>query len=98
MTALADLQAMIANAPGAKPVVFGAFSTTGILDFSGQPWGAEDQAQVGGELITLTYCYPDLPGLGSGSSLTVGGQPYSATTQPRRKADGLEAVICLEAL
>ena len=88
---------MIAQAPGAVTVRFGTFTTPGILDFEGQGWGPSDRAQVSGELITLTYCYPDLPGLGADSLLVIGEASYAVAAGPYRKADGLEAIARLEA-
>jgi hypothetical protein len=98
MTATDDLRALIAATPGAVDVVSGALALplAGILDFEGQGWGNPEQAQVGVEVITLTYCYPDLPGLTSGSPLTVDGTAYIVSQGPHRKADGREAVVVLE--
>lgn len=98
MSALTDLRAMIAATPGAVAVVFGAISLTqaAILDFDGAGWGNPEQAQVGVELITLTYSYPDLPGLTTGSAITADGTAFVVSQGPHRKGDGLEAVVVLE--
>ena len=90
------LRAEIAAMPGAIEVAFGALSTPGLLDFDGQPWGEEGQAQLGGEQISLTYVYSDLPGLGPGSEIVAGGDAYTVTTTPRRRGDGLQAYVLLE--
>jgi hypothetical protein len=96
MSSLTDLRALIAAAPGAGSAVFGAFSSPAILDFDGQAWGPDAQAQVGVEILTLTYVFPDLPGLVPGSAITVDGTPYAVSRGPRRRGDGLEAVVILE--
>ncbi len=96
MSALSDLRAMLTGLPGAVSVAFGAYSTTGFLDFEGRGWGTEGQAQVEVEGISLTYPYPDLPGLTVDSYLTVDGVDYQVSNGPRRKGDGLEAVVLLE--
>jgi len=98
MSALTDLRAMIAATPGAVDVVFGGINLPlgGILDFEGQGWGNSDQAQVGVEQITLTYCFPDLPNLLPGSPVTADGTAYAVSQGPLRKGDGLEAVVTLE--
>ena len=83
--------------PGSVQVVFGALQTPGLLDFNGQAWGEEDAAQVGGERISLTYVYPDLPNLAPGAAITAGGEPYTVLTYPRREGDGLQAYVLLEA-
>jgi len=79
-------------------VVFGAYTTKGILDFEGQGWGPEDQAQVGVEVITLTYEFVKLPSLVPGSALSVAGVNYAVTRGPRRMSDGQVAVAILEAV
>lgn len=91
------LRAQIEGMPGAVQAVFGTLTTPAILDFNGQAWGDEGAAQVGGEQITLTYVYPDLPGLAPGAALTAGGESYQVLTYPRRTGDGLEAHVLLEA-
>jgi hypothetical protein len=91
------LRAEIAAMPGAVQVAFGSLTTPGLLDFNGQPWGAEGQAQIGGEQISLTYVYPDLPGLGPESEIVADGVAYVVTTAPRRSGDGLQAHVLLEA-
>jgi hypothetical protein len=96
MTPVEQLRAMIARLPGATTAVFGGYSSPAILDFDGQAWGPDGQAQVGGEVITLTYVYPDLPGLAPGVSVIAGGASFVITAGPRRKGDGLEAVVLLE--
>ena len=96
MSHLEDLRAILASMPDSVQVVFGSHTTQGLLDYDGQGWGAEDLAQVGVEILTLTYCYPDLPGLQSTSPLTVDGKPYAVTRGPWRKGDGLEAVVILQ--
>jgi len=96
MTAADQLRAMIARTPGAVDVLFGSLATPGILDFDGTAWGPEGEAQLGVEVITLTYVYPDLPGLVPGSAITAGGTSYTVARGPRRRGDGLEAVVILE--
>lgn len=96
MSSLDDFRASLASMPGAVAVVFGTFTTPGILDFEGRGWGPEGQAQMDVEGISLTYPYPDLPGLGPDSSITCDGVAYTVSTNPRRKGDGLEAVVLLE--
>ncbi len=91
-----QLRAMIARTPGARTTVFGVYTTPAILDFDGLAWGPDDQAQVGVTTLTLTYVYPDLPGLLPGSAITVDGTPYVVSRGPRRKGNGLEAVVILE--
>ena len=98
MAALDDLRALIAATPGAVDAVFGALPPIkAILNFDGWGWGAEGQAQVGLDGITLTYPFPDLPGLAPGEPLTVDGNAYTVTSGPHRKGDGLEAIVGLEA-
>ena len=98
MSTLTDLRAMIAATPGAVDVVFGAIVLPmgAILDFDGQGWGNSEQTQLGVEVITLTYCTPDLPGLAPGSALTADGTAYTVSQGPHRKGDGLESVATLE--
>jgi hypothetical protein len=104
MSTLTDLRAMIAGLPGSSTTVFGTHSSPSILEFDGQAWGTEDCAQVGVEILTLTYVFPDLPGLVPGSSITVTTvvdevsytASYIVSRGPRRKGDGLEAVVILE--
>ena len=96
MTALTDLRALISADPGSGTAVFGSASSPAILDFDGQAWGPDDQAQVGVEILTLTYVYPDLPGLVPGGAVSVGGSNYVVSRGPRRRGDGLEAVVILE--
>ena len=96
MSNLTDIRALIAAAPGAGTAVFGAFTSPAILDFDGMAWGPDTQAQIGVEVLTLTYVYPDLPGIVPGSAITVDGTPYTVTRGPRRRGDGLEAVVILE--
>ena len=97
MSNLDDLRVMISHSPGASLAVFGALSSPCLLDFEGRGWGPEGWAQIGVETITCTFVYPDLPGLMPGSAITVDGVPYVVSAGPRRKADGLEAVVILEA-
>ena len=96
MTALADLRSVMRNHPRSVQVVFGIHTVKALLDFDGQPWGDDGAAQVGGEVISLTYVFPDLPGLAPGSSLTAGAVAYVVSAGPRRRGDGLEAVVLLE--
>lgn len=96
MSALDDFRASLASMPGSVGVVFGTYSTPGILDFEGRGWGPEGQAQVDVEGISLTYPYPDLPGLVPEEVITCDGVPYLVSAGPRRKGDGLEAVVLLE--
>lgn len=96
MSALTDLRALIAAAPGAGVAVFGSFSSPAILGFDGTAWGSDAQAQIGLEILTLTYVFPDLPGLVPGSAITFDDLPYVVSRGPRRKGDGLEAVVILE--
>ena len=98
MAALDDFRALIAATPGAVDVFFGTLQPIkAILNFDGQGWGAEGQAQLGLDGITLTYPYPDLPGLAPGNPLTADGAAYTVTSGPHRKGDGLEAIVGLEA-
>ncbi len=97
MTNLEILRSLIRSAPGAITAVFGAFTAPALLSFDGQGWGAEGQAQLGLDGITLTYPYPDLPGLAPGDALTADGIAYTVTSGPHRKGDGLEAIVGLEA-
>lgn len=96
MTALTDLRALISADPGSGTAVFGFATSPAILDFDGQAWGTDDQAQIGVEVLTLTYVYPDLPGLVPGSAISMDGTNYVVSRGPRRKGDGLEAVVILE--
>lgn len=96
MTTTDDLRAMISASPGATTATFGSYSTPVILDFEGSAWGPDGQAQVSVEAITLTYCYLDLPGLEPGSSIVAGDQVFTVARGPRRRGDGLEAVVILE--
>ena len=96
MSALTDLRALIAAAPGAAMAAFGTNSSPAILDFDGSAWGPDVQAQVGVETLTLTYVFPDLPGLIPGSAIAFDGTPYVVARGPRRHGDGLEAVVILE--
>jgi hypothetical protein len=96
MSTLDDLRAQIAAMPGATTALFGAFSTPAIVDFDGQAWGPDAMAQVGVEIITMTYCFPDLPGLLPGSAITAGVDSFVVSRGPRRHGDGLEAVVVLE--
>lgn len=96
MSQLTDFRAMLAGLPGSVAVTFGAYSTVGLLDFEGRGWVSEGQAQVGMEDISLTYPYPDLPDLMVGHLLDLDGVAYTVSNGPKRKADGLEAVVLLE--
>lgn len=96
MTPVELLRAEISAMPGSTTAVFGIHTSPAVLDFDGQPWGGDGAAQVGGEVITLTYVFPDLPGLAPGSSLTAGAVAYVVSAGPRRRGDGLEAVVLLE--
>lgn len=96
MSALTDLRALIAAAPGAGTAVFGAFSSPAILDFEGLAWGDDGQAQLGVETLTLTFVFPDLPGLVPGSAVTFDGTAYVVSRGPRRRGDGLEGLAILE--
>ena len=98
MSAIDDLRALIAAAPGATTVSFGSDTTPCLIDYDGQAWGPDTQAQIGVEVIILTYPYPDLPGLLPGSEVAIDGATYSVSRGPRRRGDGLEAVVILEAL
>ena len=98
MNPLADLRAMCATLPGSVTVAFGPHTTSGLIDYDGQAWGPDTQAQIGVEVIILTYPYPDLPGLLPGSEVAIDGATYSVSRGPRRLGDGLEAVVILEAL
>ena len=75
----------------------GAHTAPALLEFAGQAWGDEGAAQVGGERISLTYVFPDLPALAPGAALTAGGEAYTVLTYPRREGDGLQAYVLLEA-
>lgn len=98
MSDLTILRAMLASAPGSVSVLFGAQpAIKAILNFDGQGWGAEGQAQLGLDGITLTYPYPDLPGLAPGSPLVADGSTYTVTSGPHRRGDGLEAIVGLDA-
>ena len=97
MSNLTILRAMLASAPGSVTATFGAYSTPAILNFDGQGWGAEGQAQLGLDGTTLTYPYPDLPGLAPGDSLVADGSAYTVMAGPHRKGDGLEAIVGLDA-
>ena len=97
---LEDLRAMLTYAPGAGVAVFGTFTSPAILDFDGLAWGPDGQAQVEGESITLTYAYPDLPGLVPGSAIAFRDSEdvstsYVVSRGPRRRGDGLEGVVIL---
>ena len=96
MSLLTDFRAMLAGLPGSVAVTFGAYSTVGLLDFEGHGWGPEGQAQVGVEDISLTYPFPDLPDLIVGHLINLDGVAYTVSNGPRRKGDGLEAVVLLE--
>lgn len=96
MTALSDLRSVMRCHPRSVEVVFDTHTVRAVLDFDGQPWGEDGAAQVGGEVITLTYVYPDLPGLAPGSGLTAGAAAYVVSAGPRRRGDGLEAMVLLE--
>ncbi len=96
MSTLTDFRASLAGLPGAVSVTFGAYSTVGLLDFEGRGWGPEGQAAVDVEDISLTYPYPDLPGLTVDHLLSLDGVDYIVSKGPRRKGDGLEAVVSLE--
>lgn len=96
MSNLTILRALLAKSPGSVSAVFGTYSTPAILDFEGRGWGPEGQAPVDVEGISLTYPYPDLPGLGPDSAITCDGVAYTVSSNPRRKGDGLEAVVLLE--
>lgn len=96
MSLLTDFRSMLAALPGSAAVAFGAYITVGILDFEGRGWGFDGQAQVGLEEISLTYPYPDLPDLAVGHVIELDGVSYIVSNGPRRKADGLEAVVLLE--
>jgi hypothetical protein len=96
MSNLTLFRALLAQSPDSVSVTFGAFSSPGILDFEGRGWGGEGQAEVAVEDISLTYVYPDLPGLGPDSLIACDGVDYIVTKGPRRKGDGLEAVVLLE--
>lgn len=98
MTPLEQLRAMIARTPGSVTATFGIHTAPAILDFEGLGWGPEGQAPVDVEMITLTYPHPDLPGLEPGSTLAAGAAQYRVTRGPRRRGDGLEAVVVLEEL
>ena len=97
MSALDDFRASLASMPGAVTATFSTSSTPAILNFDGQGWGGEGQAQLGLDGITLTYPYPDLPGLAPGSPLVADGSTYTVTSGPHRKGDGLEAIVGLDA-
>ena len=101
MSAVEDLRALIAAAPGAGVVAFGASTSPAVLDYDGLAWGPEGQAQLGVEMLTLTYVYPDLPGLVPGSAITFTNDEgvassYIVSRGPRRRGDGLEGVVILE--
>lgn len=98
MTPVEQLRAQIARTPGSVMATFGGHSTPAILDFEGLGWGPEGQAPLDVEMITLTYVFPDLPGLEPGSELAAGAAQYRVTRGPRRRGDGLEAVVILEEL
>nr|WP_320132336.1 hypothetical protein [uncultured Holophaga sp.] len=96
MSALADLRAELAATPGAGTAVFGAYTAPAIRDFDGQGWGPTDTAQVGVEIITMLYPFPDLPNLKPGDAIAFDGDPYLVSRGPRRKDDGLIGVVILE--
>lgn len=99
MSALTEFRALIAATPGAVSVTFAANpSILAILNFDGQGWGGEGQAQLGLDGITLTYPYPDLPGLAPGNTLVADGTTYTVMAGPHRKGDGLEAIVGLDAV
>jgi hypothetical protein len=96
MTAEATCRATIERLSDGVTAAFGVHTTPALLDFDGEAWGSEDKAQLGVEVITMTYCFPDLPGLEPGSAITAGGSAYIVARGPRRRGDGLEAVAILE--
>lgn len=96
MSTADDFRAQIAAMPGATTALFGSHATPVIIDFDGQAWGPDAVAQVGIEIITMTYCFPDLPGLLPGGAITADGVTYAVSRGPRRRGDGLEAVVILE--
>lgn len=97
MSALTEFRSLIAATPGAVTVTFAANpSILAILNFDGQGWGGDGKAQIGLDGITLTYPYPDLPGLAPGDALLVDGSAYTVTSGPHRKGDGLEAIVGLD--
>ena len=89
-----DLQFMMADF--GQTVVWGAFSTTGILSVSTQDLVSEDGfAIVRGETPVISYAAAALPGLKGKAILTVAGVPHRVK-RVDLEGDGLHALAYLE--
>lgn len=89
-----DLQLILADC--GLPVVWGAFNTSGLLDFATEDFVAEDgYAIIRGETPTLTYFTPSLPGLKAKDIISVGGVSYKVR-RVNLVGDGLQAIAYLE--
>lgn len=89
-----DLTHMMADF--GQTVVWGAFTTTGILSVATEDLVAQDGlAIVRGETPTLTYRRTDLPGLKARSILSIEVQAY-IVRHIDLEGDGLQATAYLE--
>ena len=79
-----------------KPVVFGVYTTKGILALATEDMVNDDGfAIIRGETPALTYAFSDLPGLKRRSAITIAGVPYTVN-RVDLEGDGAVAVAYLE--
>ena len=88
-----DLAFMLADF--GEVVVFGAYTTKGLLDHETDLQDMGGQMAIVGDTIALTYAAASLPGLKKASALTVAGVSYKVR-EIHKKEDGALCVAFLE--
>lgn len=78
-----------------ETVVFGAYTTKGLLDYETDLQDLGDQLAILGQTISIQVELSKLPGLKKASSLTVAGTSYKVR-EIHRQGDGLMARVFLE--
>jgi hypothetical protein len=78
------------------PVVFGATTTTGILDQNTDQLfqGDDDSPELLGAAVVVVVQTASLPGIQAGSSITVNGVPYVVLQRLRMDDGALTRLAC----